>query len=189
MILASSVVDNASAYGTVIEDYIDSHSVYVDDADGVSVGDRLYQVDFQVDASQVDEAFVNSLVYFENYSGFGFAPVTVLVKGIKVDQSNFRTMGKNSLNWKIYDELLGVSYVKFKVDKRTDELLENLDDIDLGYTSYPDKCVTINAICSFGLNIYKGVIHYQAIVKDYDVVEVSDKGMYDSDWDLDIDLV
>ena len=72
-------------------------------------------------------------------------------------------MGKNSLSWKISGN--GIDYVKFKIPE-DDMLLKEIDDIDLDFDSFDDS-VYIDAICTFGINIYKGVAYPQAIVRDY----------------------
>ena len=158
-----------------------------EDIPDVAIGERLYNVDFQIDADSLDAGFVQKMHLFEHYSGYGFATATALVTGIKVSSENFRTMGKNTFNWKIYDEDTGVTYVKFKVDKENDELVNKFDNCDLGATYYDDVGYVINAICTFGLNIYKGEIHCQCIVKDYEIVDLFTKEVDDFD-DFDFDL-
>lgn len=162
------------------------------------IGSKEFNVDFVIDADDVDTGFVQKMYFFEHYSGHGFMPVTALVTGIKVTQNNFKTMGKNTFNWKIsteYDDT-GVSYIKFKVDRNTDELVQRFDDLDWDsendYGKLYDtvgKTYYINAICTFGLNVYKGVIYPQCIVKDFEIREVKEvESDDDDDWDLDLEI-
>ena len=169
----------------------------VEDVSPVAIGDKEFQVDFSIPAEEVDAGLIQKLHWFERYSGYGFALVTALVTGIKVSPDNFKTMGKNSFNWKISDEDTNVSYVKFKIDRQSDELVQKFDDLDWDsesdygklYDSF-DKGYTVDAICTFGLNVYKGEIHPQAIVKDYKLTGVYTKDSVESfdDGDDDLDL-
>lgn len=150
----------------------------------VVIGEKVYDVDFEIDADNVDAGFVSRMTFFDHYSGYGFAPVTVLIRGIEVSAENFKTMGKNSLSWKIGGD--GVDYVKFKIST-DDTLLNEIDEIDFGYIT--DKVVCIDAICTFGINVYKGVAYPQCIVKDYDKISVKVKEPDDDDdWDLDLEI-
>ena len=93
-------------------------------------------------------------------------------------------MGKNSLSWKICGD--GVDYVKFKIPEN-DALLKEIDEIDFGFTT--DKIVCIDVICTFGINVYKGVAYPQAVVKDYEIREVKKvESSDDDDWDLDLEI-
>jgi single-stranded-DNA-specific exonuclease len=187
-VLATQLGSNAGFYAEIIEEYINNHSV---SSGTVAVGDKTYSLDFSIPADALDAGFIQKLHWFERYSGYGFAPVTALVTGIKVCQENFKTMGKNSFNWKISDDDTGVSFVKFKIDKDTDELIQKFDDVDLGATTYFDTGYVIDAICTFGLNVYNGEIHPQAIIKDYMVQDSFKKESFyddDDDFDLDFDL-
>ena len=152
----------------------------------IAIGEKIYDVDFEVDADNVDAGFVSRMTFFDHYSGYGFAPVTVLIRNIPVDAENFKTMGKNSLSWKVSGD--GIEYVKFKIPE-DDVLLRAMDDLDLGCTTYPEDGKLIDAICTFGINIYKGVAYPQAIVKDYEIVGsyASEHNEYDDD-ELDLDL-
>ena len=158
----------------------------IEDVSPVAIGEKEYTVDFEIDAYDVDAGFISRMTFFDHYSGYGFAPVTVLIRNIPVDAENFKTMGKNSLSWKVSGD--GVEYVKFKIPE-DDVLLRAMDDLDLGCTTYPEEGKLIDAICTFGINIYKGVAYPQAIVKDYEIVGryVSEHNEYDDD-ELDLDL-
>ena len=150
----------------------------------VTIGEKEYTVDFEVDAEDINPGFVQNMTFFDHYSGYGFAPVTVLIRNIPVDAENFKTMGKNSLSWKISED--GVDYVKFKI-LADDTLLNEIDEIDFGYTT--DKVVYIDAICTFGINVYKGVAYPQCIVKDYSICGIKEKEPEDDDdWDLDLEI-
>ena len=187
-VLATQLGSNAGFYAEIVEEYINNHFV---SSGAVAVGDKTYSLDFSIPADALDAGFIQKLHWFERYSGFGFAPVTALVTGIKVCEENFKTMGKNTFNWKISDDETGVSFVKFKIDKDTDELIQKFDDVDLGATTYFDTGYVIDAICTFGLNVYNGEIHPQAIVKDYYIVGEFKKESFDDsddDFDLDFDL-
>lgn len=195
-VLSPTPDDRADIFGEMIEEYIRKNTIYADINQNVSIGERIYNVDFEIDAENVDVGFVQNMAFFDHYSGYGFAPVTVLIHGIQVDAENFKTMGKNSLSWKVIDEDNGVSYVKFKIDKNTDELIQKIDDIDWDSESdYGElidgfgKVYLIDAICTFGINVYKGEAHAQAIVKDYDLVGIKEKEVTETeDWDLDLDF-
>lgn len=162
----------------------------VEDVSPVAIGEKEFKVDFSIPADDVDAGFIQKLHWFERYSGFGFAPVTALVTDIKVSSENFKTIGKNSFNWKISDEETNVSYVKFKINMAEDELVQKFDDFDLGATFYSDTGYIIDAVCTFGLNVYKGEIHPQAIIKDYSIQSEFKKEQFneDDDWDLDLDF-
>ena len=157
----------------------------VEDVSSVAIGEKEYVVDFEIDADDVDAGFVSRMTFFDHYSGYGFAPVTVLIRNIPVDAENFKTIGKNSLSWKVSCD--GVEYVKFKIPE-DDILLRSMDDLDFGYTSYPEEGKLIDAICTFGINIYKGVAYPQCVVKDYEIVGEYVKEYEDDDCELDLDL-
>lgn len=159
----------------------------VEDVSATAIGEREYNVDFEIDAEDVDAGFVRQMSFFDHYSGYGFNPVTVLVHNIEVYPEHFKTMGKNSLSWKISGD--GVDYVKFKVNREEDPLIQKTDDIDWDSENYTGVYYLVDAICTFGLNVYKGVVYPQAIVKDYEITEVKVKKMFnDEDFDLDLDL-
>jgi single-stranded-DNA-specific exonuclease len=160
----------------------------IEDVSPVAIGEKEFQIDFSIPADALDAGFIQKLHWFERYSGCGFAPVTALVTGIKVCQENFKTIGKNTFNWKISDEDTGVSFVKFKIDRQTDELVQKLDDFDIGATTYFDTGYVIDAICTFGLNVYNGEIHPQAVIKDYVIRDTFKKESFDDDDDFDLDF-
>lgn len=174
------VAESADVIGSAIEKYIDTLPPF-----DVEIGSKQYNVDFAIDSGDVDIGMVKQLDNFSHFTGYGFAPVTVLVKNITASQDNFQTMGKNTFNWKIQDDITGLSYVKFKVDRATDALCQKFDDIDF---SSPEKGYTIDAICTFGLNVYKGEIHQQAIVKDYVITGAFTKDVFDNEMSNDFDL-
>lgn len=149
------------------------------------IGVKEFLVDFSIPAERVDAGFINWMHYFEHYTGFGFAPVTALVTGIKVCQENFSVVGKNSFNWKVYDDENNVTYIKFKVDPDNDALMKWQDNFDIGAICYSDDLLEIDAICTFGLNVYKGEIHPQAIVKDYIIKDFYTKTDFDNEDDED----
>lgn len=181
-VLSPTPNDDAGFFADLIEGYIHKNLIYTNDFQSAAIGEKIYDVDFEVDADDVDAGFVSRMTFFDHYSGYGFAPVTVLIHGIEVDPENFKTMGKNSLSWKICGD--GVDYVKFKISEN-DVLLKEIDEIDFGFTT--DKVVCIDAICTFGINVYKGVAYPQCIVKDYNKVSVGVKELEDDDdWDLDL---
>ena len=182
-VLSPTPNDDAGFFADLIEGYIHKNIVFADGFQNAAIGEKIYTVDFEIDADNVDAGFVSRMTFFDHYSGYGFAPVTVLIHGIEVDPENFKTMGKNSLSWKICGD--GVDYVKFKIPEN-DALLKEIDEIDFGFTT--DKIVCIDAICTFGINIYKGVAYPQCIVKDYDKVSVGVKELEDDD-DCDLDLI
>lgn len=183
-VLSPTPNDDAGFFADMIEGYIHKNTIFADGFQNAAIGEKIYAVDFEIDAEDVDAGFVSRMTFFDHYTGYGFAPVTVLIYGIHVDSEHFDTMGKNSLNWKIHSD--GVDYVKFKVPK-DDLLLKEIDEIDFGFTT--DKVVCIDAICTFGINIYKGVAYPQAIIKDYSVTDVRDKEPEDDDdWDLDLEI-
>lgn len=190
-VFAPSVDCNADYYADIIEKYINSQPSSNDDT---IVGYKSYILDFAISADDITDDFVRELHTFEHYSGFGFPAVTALVTDIKVAQENFNTMGKFSLNWKIRDKNTGVSYIKFKVDRNNDDLIKAFDDVnwdsedDYGnlYDTF-GKYYTINAICTFGLNMYRGEIYYQCIVKDYKITGVHEQENV-NDWDLDLGI-
>ena len=183
-VLSPTPNDDAGFFADLIEGYIHKNIVFADGFQNAAIGEKVYDVDFEIDADNVDAGFVSRMTFFDHYSGYGFAPVTVLIHGIEVDPENFKTMGKNSLSWKISGD--GVDYVKFKIPEN-DVLLKEIDEIDFGFTT--DKVVCIDAICTFGINVYKGVAYPQCIVKDYDKVSVKIKEPDDDDdWDLDLEI-
>lgn len=184
-VLSPTPNDDAGFFADLIEGYIHKNIVFADGFQNAAIGEKIYDVDFEIDADDVDTGFVSRMTFFDHYSGYGFAPVTVLIHGIQVDPENFKTMGKNSLSWKICGD--GVDYVKFKISEN-DALLKEIDEIDFGFTT--DKVVCIDAICTFGINVYKGVAYAQAVVKDYEIREVKEieSSDDDDDWDLDLEI-
>lgn len=183
-VLSPTSNDDAGFFADLIEGYIHKNIIYTNDFQNAAIGEKIYDVDFEIDADNVDAGFVSRMTFFDHYSGYGFAPVTVLIHGIEVDPENFKTMGKNSLSWKISGD--GVDYVKFKIPEN-DVLLKEIDEIDFGFTT--DKVVCIDAICTFGINVYKGVAYAQAVVKDYEIREVKEvESSDDDDWDLDLEI-
>ena len=185
-VLSPTPNDDAGFFADLIEGYIHKNIVFADGFQNAAIGEKIYDVDFEVDADNVDAGFVSRMTFFDHYSGYGFAPVAVLIHGIEVDPENFKTMGKNSLSWKISGD--GVDYVKFKISE-DDALLKEIDEIDFGFTT--DKVVCIDAICTFGINVYKGVAYPQAIIKDYEIREIKEvepNNDDDDDWDLDLEI-
>jgi single-stranded-DNA-specific exonuclease len=183
-VLSPAPNDNAGFFADLIEGYIHKNIVFADGLQNTAIGEKVYNVDFEIDADDVDAGFVSRMTFFDHYSGYGFAPVTALIHGIHVDAENFKTMGKNSLSWKICGD--GVDYVKFKIQE-DDPLLKEMDDIDFEFTT--DKVAYIDAICTFGINVYKGVAYPQAVVKDYTLTTYNiNNPSDDDDWDLDLEI-
>ena len=169
---------DSDIYAKLVEDKIDKNLI-------TKIGQKVYVVDFAVDASDVDLKLVKELAYFDHYTGFGFKEVLVLVKNIAVCDENFSLMGKNVFSWKITDDDIG--YVKFRIPD-DDPLKTAIDDIDF---SEDKKLFSVDAICRFGFNVYNGTIYAQGIVKDYEMRQIeckTDNEQYNNEednWDLD----
>lgn len=123
----------------------------------------IYNVDFEKNADEIGISFIKEIDDMKYIFGQGVKEPLVYISDIPVYKDSTFIMGKELNSWKTIhnDE---VAYVKFSVDRDTDDIINMVgnsseeDDL-LGY---------MNVVGTVGLNNYKGILTAQVVVKDYE---------------------
>lgn len=127
---------------------------------------KCYNVDFDIDSSDLDVAFIKSIDEMKDIFGQGIKEPLVCIKNVLVDSEETMIMGKNQNSWKV---ILGDGYafVKFNADIEKDDLL-------CAFHSMTDKEVengkilgTMDVVGTVSINNYNNILTPQIIVKDY----------------------
>ena len=127
---------------------------------------KCYNVDFDIDSSDLDVAFIKSIDEMKDIFGQGIKEPLVYIKNVLVDSEETMIMGKNQNSWKV---ILGDGYafVKFNADIEKDDLL-------CAFRSMTDKEVengkilgTMDVVGTVSINNYNNILTPQIIVKDY----------------------
>lgn len=126
---------------------------------------KCYNVDFDIDSSDLDVAFIKSIDEMKDIFGQGIKEPLVFIKNVTIDSEETMIMGKNQNSWKVIED--GYAFVKFNADVEKDELL-------CAFRSMTDEEVeegkilgTMDVVGTVSINNYNNILTPQIIVKDY----------------------
>lgn len=125
--------------------------------------DPFYKVDFVFQGEDVTSSIVENLNEISKYQGQGIEESLSLVENLEINLSNVELMGAKKDTWRI-DLESDVSFIKFKCEENDEMLMLKNDEWGGG------GIVKINAIVSFSISSFNGIITPQGIIKDYEVV-------------------
>lgn len=124
--------------------------------------DKVYAVDFIIDAGDCDVGFVQTIDKYQDLWGQGLDEPLVAIENITIARSDIRVQGKNfdSIAFTIND----IKYVIFKLSE-TDPLLE-------WASSWEDDGddITINIVGKVSLSEYKGMYTPQCTIEAYTIL-------------------
>nr|DAH89566.1 MAG TPA: single-stranded-DNA-specific exonuclease RecJ [Caudoviricetes sp.] len=127
---------------------------------------KCYNVDFDIDSSDLDVAFIKSIDEMKDIFGQGIKEPLVHITNILIDSEETMIMGKNQNSWKVISGD-GYAFVKFNADIEKDELL-------CAFRSMTDEEVeegktlgTMDVVGTVSINNYNNILTPQIIVKDY----------------------
>ena len=125
---------------------------------GVSM-EKVYNVDFEVDAEDLDVFMFQTLDHNKTLWGHGVQEPLFAIKDLRITSDNARICGKKQDTIQIYDEITDVKYVMFFC-KENNELLQWLSN------NWGDQEADITIIGTLGLSLYEGKLDNQVIIKD-----------------------
>lgn len=121
--------------------------------------EKVYTVDFEVDAEDLDVFMFQTLDHNKTLWGHGVQEPLFAIKNLRITSDNARICGKNQDTIQIYDELTDVKYVMFFC-KKNNKLLKWLSN------NWGDQEADITIIGTLGLSLYEGRLDNQVIIKD-----------------------
>lgn len=126
--------------------------------EGVSM-EKVYNVDFELDADELDTHMFQTLDYHRSLWGHGVQEPLFVIKNLHISTDNARICGKKQDTIQIYDEISDVKYVMFfcKEDNKLHRWLSN---------NWGDQEADITVIGTLGLSMYEGRLDKQVIIKD-----------------------
>lgn len=124
--------------------------------------EKIYEVDFEVEADELEPQIFQVLDYNKTLWGHGLQEPLFAIKNLHITSQNVRIGGKNSDTIQIYNEETDVKYVMFFC-KENNELLQWISN------NWGDQEADITVIGTLGLNLYEGRIESQVIIKDFNI--------------------
>lgn len=121
--------------------------------------EKVYNVDFEVDAEDLDVFMFQTLDHNKTLWGHGVQEPLFAIKDLRITSDNARICGKKQDTIQIYDEITDVKYVMFFC-KENNELLQWLSN------NWGDQEADITIIGTLGLSLYEGKLDNQVIIKD-----------------------
>ena len=129
--------------------------------DGVSM-EKVYDVDFEIDADELDAHMFQTLDYYKSLWGHGVQEPKFAIKNLHISTDNARICGKKQDTIQIYDEVADVKYVMFFCAK-DNQLLQWLSN------NWGDQEADITVIGTLGLSMYEGRLDSQVVIKDVQI--------------------
>lgn len=152
---------HAGAFGVGLSDIDQSRDWFNEQLKDVSF-EKIYAVDFVVDASDIKISWCQELNNYKNVFAHGVDEPLWTVKNLKISNANAKIVGKNNDTVQIYDEETGIKYVMFKCNE-SNEVFNWLND------SWNDEETTINVIGCLGINEYQGICTAQVTIKESEI--------------------
>lgn len=124
--------------------------------------EKVYNVDFEVDAEDLDVLMFQTLDHNKTLWGHGVEEPVFAIKNLHISSENAKVCGKRQDTIQIYDEETDVKYVMFCC-KEDNELLQWISN------NWGDQEADITIIGTLGLNLYEGKISSQVNIKDFTI--------------------
>ena len=121
--------------------------------------EKVYSVDFEIDAEDLDVRMFQTLDYNKTLWGHGVNEPLFAIKGLHITSDNARVCGKRQDTIQIYDDETDVKYVMFFC-KENNELLQWISN------NWGDQEADITIIGTLGLSLYEGKLDNQITIKD-----------------------
>lgn len=124
--------------------------------------EKVYNVDFEIDAADLDPYMFQVLDQHKTLWGHGVDAPVFAIKNLHISSENAHVCGKNSDTIQIYDNDTGVKYVRFFC-KEDNELLQWISN------NWGDQEADVTIIGTLGLNLYEGKLDSQVTIKDFQI--------------------
>jgi single-stranded-DNA-specific exonuclease len=125
--------------------------------------DKIYKVDFTLDANDVTIEFIQELDNLKNYYGTEIPECLVAITGIELNTKDIQVMGKESDTFKFRLNEDGIDCIKFKCDDK-DSILQIIKD-DWGGV---DIELEIVGRCS--ISNFNNILTPQVTIVDYNII-------------------
>lgn len=125
--------------------------------------EKVYNVDFEVDAEDLDALMFQTLDHNKTLWGHGVDEPLFAIKNLHISSENSKVCGKRQDTIQIYDEETEAKYVMFFC-KEGNELLQWINN------NWGDQEANITIIGTLGLNLYEGKLSSQVNIKDFDII-------------------
>lgn len=124
--------------------------------------EKVYNVDFEVDAEDLDVLMFQTLDHNKTLWGHGVDEPVFAIKNLHISSENSKVCGKRQDTIQIYDEETDVKYVMFFC-KEDNELLQWISN------NWGDQEADVTIVGTLGLNLYEGKLNSQVNIKDFDI--------------------
>lgn len=121
--------------------------------------DKIYDVDFEIDAEDLTVPMFQSLDQNKTLWGHGVQEPLFAITNLHITSDNSKICGKSANTIQIYDSELGIKYVMFFCTG-DEELYQWISD------NWEDKEADVTVIGTLGLNMYDGKLDKQVIIID-----------------------
>lgn len=124
--------------------------------------EKVYNVDFEIDAEDLDVAMFQTLDHNKTLWGHGVDEPVFAIKNLRISSENSKVCGKRQDTVQIYDEEADVKYVMFFCTE-DNELLQWISN------NWGDQEADVTIIGTLGLNLYEGKLNRQVNIKDFTI--------------------
>ena len=124
--------------------------------------EKVYNVDFEVDAEDLDVLMFQTLDHNKTLWGHGVDEPVFAIKNLHISSENSKVCGKRQDTIQIYDEETDVKYVMFFC-KENNELLQWISN------NWGDQEADVTIVGTLGLNLYEGKLNSQVNIKDFTI--------------------
>lgn len=121
--------------------------------------DFSVNVDFEVEYNKFESEDFHNIIGLGDYFGTGIKSPYVVLKNLNINLDDVTLMGEDKTSWKC-------CYDNWEIVKFTD----TDGNVVTAKNEWQDN-ITINAICTLGINNFKGKITSQIIIHDYEVID------------------
>lgn len=149
-----------SAFGVSIPiDNIEQVNQWLNDQLADVSMDKVYAVDFEVEADELETQIFQVLDRYKTTWGHGIEEPLFVIKNLHISSENARICGKKQNTIQIYDDEQDVKYVMFFCNEN-DQLYQWISN------NWGDQEADITVIGTLGLSLYEGKLDKQVIIKD-----------------------
>ena len=124
--------------------------------------EKIYEVDFEVDADDLNTSMFQTLDQNKTLWGHGVSEPLFAIRDLYIDSENVKVCGKNRDTIQIYDGMTDVKYVMFFC-KGNNKLLQWINN------NWGDQYARITVVGTLGLNLYEGRLSCQVNIKDFTI--------------------
>lgn len=121
--------------------------------------EKIYNVDFEIDAEDLTVAMFQALDENKNLWGHNVNEPLFAIKNLNISTANARICGKNQNTIQIYDDVTNVKYVMFFCNGEED-LYKWINE------NWGDDEAIITVIGTLGLSLFDGKLDSQVVIKD-----------------------